>query len=84
MPGYRYGVRDRLRLQPAAQDRRQRRAVKVREYGADRGGAEISGTPRALASALAKLAREGKIDPLVTAKKLKVLREGADLASSRL
>ena len=29
-------------------------------------------------------ARAGKIDPLVTAKKLKALREGADLASSRL
>ena len=34
-----------------------------REYGADRGGAEISGKPRALASALAKLARGAALIP---------------------
>ncbi len=34
-----------------------------REYSADRGGAEISGKPRALASALAKLARGASIIP---------------------
>ncbi|TZG26082.1 zinc metalloprotease HtpX [Sphingomonas montanisoli] len=34
-----------------------------REYGADRGGAEISGKPRALASALAKLANGASRNP---------------------
>ena len=34
-----------------------------REYGADRGGAEISGKPRALASALAKLERGASVIP---------------------
>lgn len=36
---------------------------RTREYGADRGGAEISGNPRALASALAKLARGAQAVP---------------------
>lgn len=36
---------------------------RTREYGADRAGAEISGNPRALASALAKLARGAKAIP---------------------
>ncbi|MGB9619389.1 MAG: M48 family metalloprotease, partial [Armatimonadota bacterium] len=34
-----------------------------REYGADEGGAEISGTPLALASALAKLERGAQVVP---------------------
>jgi heat shock protein HtpX len=36
---------------------------RTREYGADRGGADISGNPRALASALAKLARGAQAVP---------------------
>lgn len=36
---------------------------RTREYSADRGGAEISGKPRALASALAKLARRAQQVP---------------------
>jgi len=36
---------------------------RTREYGADRAGAEISGRPRALASALAKLARGAERSP---------------------
>ncbi|MES2056184.1 MAG: zinc metalloprotease HtpX [Pseudomonadota bacterium] len=36
---------------------------RTREYGADRAGAEISGNPRALASALAKLARGAAVVP---------------------
>lgn len=38
-----------------------------REYGADRGGAEISGDPRALADALAKIERYARGVPLETA-----------------
>ena len=40
---------------------------RTREYGADAGGAEISGNPRALASALAKLARGAQAIPNRTA-----------------
>ena len=36
---------------------------RAREYGADRGGAEISGKPRALASALAKLSAGAQREP---------------------
>jgi heat shock protein HtpX len=36
---------------------------RAREYGADRGGAEMHGNPRALASALAKLARGAQTIP---------------------
>ena len=43
---------------------------RTREYGADRGGAEISGNPRALASALAKLARGAQAMPSRTAQRV--------------
>jgi heat shock protein HtpX len=36
---------------------------RTREYGADRGGADISGNPRALASALAKIAGPARAHP---------------------
>jgi len=40
---------------------------RTREYGADKGGAEISGKPRALASALAKLAKGAAAIPIPVA-----------------
>lgn len=43
---------------------------RTREYGADRGGAEISGNPRALASALAKLARGAAAVPNPVAERI--------------
>jgi heat shock protein HtpX len=43
---------------------------RTREYGADRGAAEISGNPRALASALAKLHRGAAAIPSATARRI--------------
>ncbi|MEH3100229.1 M48 family metalloprotease [Sphingomonas adhaesiva] len=43
---------------------------RTREYGADRAGAEISGDPRALASALAKLQRGASMIPGATAARI--------------
>jgi heat shock protein HtpX len=43
---------------------------RTREYGADRAGAEISGNPRALASALAKLARGADMIPNSVAQRI--------------
>ncbi len=43
---------------------------RTREYGADKGGAEISGNPRALASALAKLARGAAAVPNPVAERI--------------
>ncbi|MDG5488584.1 zinc metalloprotease HtpX [Sphingomonas sp. BGYR3] len=43
---------------------------RTREYGADRAGAEISGNPRALASALAKLARGAAMIPNSVAQRI--------------
>lgn len=43
---------------------------RTREYGADRAGAEISGNPRALASALAKLARGAEMIPNSVAQRI--------------
>ncbi|QNQ09119.1 zinc metalloprotease HtpX [Sphingomonas alpina] len=43
---------------------------RTREYGADRAGAEISGNPRALASALAKLARGAAAVPSDVAQRI--------------
>ncbi len=42
---------------------------RTREYGADRAAAEISGNPRALASALAKIARPAKQIPSVASQR---------------
>lgn len=43
---------------------------RTREYGADAGGAEISGNPRALASALAKLHRGAQATPSAVAQRI--------------